>query len=758
MNLPTLRTSPGRAMTSLNFRQFLAGAFALLFATHPLAAQEKTASPDAIRFFESKVRPLLADHCYKCHGPDKQKGHLRVDSRTALIQGGDLGPAIIPGDAEKSLVIKAIRHADPDFKMPPSSKLTREQIDDVARWISMGAPWPGSEKDVKTVKKTEMEVTEKDRQHWAFQPIKRPAIPKVKNDAWVANPIDAFIAAKLEAKALAPNPLATKTELIRRLTYNITGLPPTPKEAEEFVKNPSPQAYEELVAKLLASPRYGEKWARHWLDVVRYAETNSYERDNPKPHVWRYRDYVIRSLNDDKPYDAFLREQLAGDEMPSPGADQLIATGFYRLGVWDDEPTDRLQARYDGLDDIIATVSQGLLGLTMDCARCHDHKIDPIPQKDYYRLLAFFHNVNHFRNGGPTDEATLPGKGDKALVVSEAGPNAPDTFVFTRGNAGVNAAKVEPGFPVVLSTATPKISPPEKVKSTGRRTALADWITSRDNALTARVMVNRVWQNHFGRGIVRSPNNFGVQGDRPTHPELLDWLASELIDNGWSLKHLHRLIVNSNAYKMSSRGQPDALKTDPTNDLFWRFDMRRLSAEEVRDSILAVSGNLNLKMSGPGIFPEIPKEVMAGQSVPGRGWGKSPPEEQARRSVYVHVKRSLLVPILDAFDVAETDRSAPTRFSSTQPTQALLMLNSGFINKQADIFADRLRREAGDDITAQVRLGLNLTTSREPTTAEIRRGVDLIHTLARENGATPQSALHYFCLMALNLNEFMYLD
>jgi mono/diheme cytochrome c family protein len=750
-------------MISARLQQLAGSGLAILIGlvAATAQAQEKTSSPEAIRFFESKVRPLLADQCFKCHGADKQRGHLRADSRSALLQGGDLGPAIVPGDAEKSLLIKAVRHADPDFKMPPSSKLSREQIDDLAKWIALGAPWPGSDNNVKVVKKAEKEVTDKDRQHWAFQPIKRPALPAVKNEAWAANPIDAFIAARLEAKSLAPNPAASKTELIRRLTYNLTGLPPTPQDVNDFIKNTSPRAYEDLVNKLLASPRFGEKWARHWLDIVRYAETNSYERDNPKPHVWRYRDYVIRAMNDDKPFDVFLREQIAGDEMPQAGPDQFIATGFYRLGVWDDEPTDRLQARYDGLDDIVATVGQGILGLTIDCARCHDHKIDPIPQKDYYKLLSFFHNINHFRNGGPTDEMPLNAdkNAEKALIVSEAGPAAPATFVLMRGNPGAQGAKVEPGFPLALTTAAPKIPEPAKgAKSTGRRSVLADWLTSRDNALTARVIVNRLWQHHFGRGIVRSTNNFGVQGDRPTHPELLDYLASELIDNGWSLKHIHRLITQSNAYKMSSRGQPDALKIDPANDLFWRFDMRRLSAEEVRDSILAVSGNLNLKMQGPGVYPEIPREVLAGQSAPGRGWGKSTPEEQARRSVYVHVKRSLIVPILESFDVAETDRSAPTRFSSTQPTQALLMLNSAFIGKQAEIFAERLRREAGNDIDGQVRLGLNLATSREPTQAEVRRGVDLINILARENGANSATALHYFCLMALNLNEFMYLD
>jgi mono/diheme cytochrome c family protein len=938
-----------------------------------IAQVAKVPSPEATRFFESKVRPVLAENCFKCHGPEKQKGHLRVDSRSALLQGGELGPAIVAGDADKSLVIKAVRQTDPDFKMPPSGKLTREQIDDLTRWVAMGAPWPGDDKEpVKVAKKADKEITEKDREHWAYQPIKRLPTPVVKNTAWVANPIDAFVLAKLEAKSLSPNPPASPTEVARRLYYNITGLPPTPDEVAAFVRNAGPRSHEKLAESLLASPRYGEKWARHWLDVVRYAETNSYERDNPKPHIWRYRDYVIRAFNSDKPYDAFLREQLAGDEMPNAGPDQIIATGFYRLGIWDDEPSDPAQARFDGLDDIVATVGQGILGMTLDCARCHDHKIDPILQKDYYRMLSFFHNINHFRNGGPTDEipiftspkakealaqevirltkrkdevqakiaaieaefqksaggkinvpakspivdlkyrffrdtwTTLPvfdavkhedagelpagffdlaprtrneafgfvyegslvvpargnytfhldsddgtrlivgektiieydgihgvgkeksatlelpkgstpirleyfqNQGGYGLYVAWSGPNfarqmlstPPDSknssgdfnAAFTQKGASVlgqmrfkeyqslkkelatlnnpmlaaasekalgvtEAGRKGPAFPTVLGFTSPIIpEPPAGLKSTGRRTALADWITSRDNQLTARVMVNRLWQHHFGRGIVRSPNNFGFQGDRPTHPELLDWLSAELIDSGWNLKHVHRLIVNSNAYKISSRVQPDALKADPTNDLFWRFDMRRLSAEEIRDSVLAVSGNLNSKMFGPGIYPEIPKEVLAGQSVPGRGWGKSTPEEQARRSVYVHVKRSLLLPILDAFDLAETDRSAPTRFASTQPTQALLMLNSGFINSQAEIFAARLRREAGEDLASQIRLGLNLTTSRAPTDVEVRRGVDLVTTLAREEGATSQAALRYFCLMALNLNEFVYLD
>jgi hypothetical protein len=810
-------------------------------------------SPEAVQFFETKVRPILADHCFRCHAKEKQKGNLRVDSLAALLEGGGRGPALVPGHPEKSLLIKAIQHDSAKLKMPPTKKLNKEQIAYLTQWVKLGAPWSGAQKTGGSSRKGEMQVTDKDREHWAFQPLKRPKVPAVKNKEWGANPIDAFILARLEAKGLSPNPPASKTELIRRIYFDLIGLPPAPEEVQAFLADTSSNAYEKLVDQLLNSPGYGEKWGRHWLDLVRYAETNSYERDNPKPHVWRYRDYVIRAFNADKPYDQFIREQLAGDELIEPAvhasgsaADALIATGYYRLGIWDDEPSDPLQARYDGLDDIVATTGQLFLGLTFDCARCHDHKIDPVPQKDYYRLLAFFHNINHYRNGGPTDEVPLlataearqaydkqaarlekkrqdirtslkaieqefqtryqkgkddtekPNSGnlaglidteglrvlgkerfetyrklkkdlsalkkakvatDMALCVTEAGRQAPETFVLVRGNPHVRGAKVEPAFPEVLTTLKPVFpSMPASAKTSGRRLVLANWIASKDNPLTARVMVNRIWQYHFGRGIVRTPNDFGLQGTRPTHPELLDWLATELLAQGWRMKSLHRLIVTSQVYRMSSRGNPKALAADPANDLFWRFDMRRLSAEEVRDSILAVTASLNLKMYGPGIFPEIPKEVLAGQSMPGRGWGKSPPQEQNRRSVYIHVKRSLLMPILEIFDLAEPDRSTPVRFTTTQPTQALAMLNGDFLNKQAAIFTQRLGREAGKDVEKQVRRALYLATSRQPGAQEVQRGLDLIEALQKEDGATAEQALNCFCLMVLNLNEFIYLD
>jgi mono/diheme cytochrome c family protein len=719
----------------------------------PTGRATSAAEVDGARFFEDRVRPVLAENCFRCHGETKQKGGLRLDSRQAMLVGGTQGPAIVPRQPQQSLLVKAIRQEDEQVKkMPPTKKLAPPQIADLIQWIRAGAPWPELDKTAAGAKP-----------HWAFQPLRQPGVPTVRDPAWVANPIDAFILAKLEAAGLGPNPPAARHELIRRVVYDLTGLPPSPQEVDAFVADTSPRAYEDLIDRLLGSPRYGEKWGRHWLDLVRFAETNSYERDGAKPFAWRYRDYVIRSFNQDKPYDQFVREQLAGDELTSAGSEGLVATGYYRLGIWDDEPADAAQARYDGLDDIVTTTGQVFLGLTLDCARCHNHKREPIPQKDYYRLLAFFQNINHYRNQGPTDFAPIgldeSGKLAQALCVTEAGGRAPDTFLLRRGSPGNPGERVEPGFPEIFGVPDPAIpTPPPGAKTSGRRTVLANWLVSRENPLTARVIVNRVWQYHFGRGIVRSPNDFGTKGDPPTHPELLDWLATELLANGWRLKPLHRLILTSNAYQMSSRGNPTALAQDPVNDRFWRFDMRRLSAEEVRDSLLALSGTLNLKMYGPGIYPEIPPEVLAGQSRPGDGWGKSPPQEQARRSVYVHIKRSLLPPILADFDPPETDRTSPVRFATTQPTQALVLLNGAFLNRQAALFAERVRREAGGKVEAQVALCLRVATAREPTAAEVHRGLSFIEELKNHEGVAADVALKDFSLLVLNLNEFMYLD
>jgi hypothetical protein len=645
---------------------------------------------------------------------------------------------------------------------------------------------------------------------------------------------------KLESAGLSPASPADKFTLLRRAYYDLTGLPPSPAETQAFLDDASPNAFEKVIDRLLDSQAYGERWARHWLDVVRYADTNSFERDGVKPNAWRYRDYVIRSLNADKPYDQFIREQLAGDELAEVTPETIIATGYYRLGLWDDEPADRLLARYDQLDDIVATTSKAFLGLTVDCARCHDHKIDPIPQTDYYSMVAFFQGLGssgdpHFSQTDITpddlkDEYTrlegeekriteamtelekqaiakmsgedqrrsegrrrrrlleeklhdyltadqsqtyrqweaelaalreqkeaLPAR-EHALSVNNCDPNPPVTHVLQRGNPRVEGDEVAPSFPELFDAVLPEIVPPADGRSSGRRLALANWIASPDNMLTSRVMVNRVWQHHFGRGIVDSPNNFGQIGTPPTHPELLDWLALHFVDAGWRLKPLHKLIMMSSTYQMSTRPSDEALARDADNALFSRFNMRRLTAEEIRDSIHAVSGRLNRAMYGPGIFPEISDEVKAGQSRPGDGWGRSAPEERARRSVYIHVKRSLITPILASFDFPETDSSCEARFATTQPTQALGMLNGAFINKQAAEFGERLRSEAGENLHDQVALALRLTLCREPDQASIDRGIELVNALRREHELPDEEVLDYYCLMVLNLNEFVYLD
>jgi mono/diheme cytochrome c family protein len=802
-------------------------------------------------FFVKEVQPLLAAKCIVCHdGGASSGGGLALTSRAAIVKGGGRGAAVNITSPQSSLLVRAIHYKDA-LKMPPQGQLSQAETDTLTRWVEMGMPYPAIPGAAKApVKKGPPQVNAENMRFWSFQPVKRPPIPAVKHKEWVRNPIDAFVLARLEKAGLQPAPPAGRVALLRRVTYDLIGLPPTPAEVTAFVNDKSPNAYEKVVDRLLASPHYGEKWARRWLDLVRYAETNSFERDDPKPFAWRYRDYVIRSLNADKPYDRFITEQLAGDELDNPTPETLIATGYYRLGAWDDEPADPDQARYDELDDLVATTGQVFLGLTVNCARCHDHKIDPIPQKDYYRLLAFFQGVtrygerdkpfeaNSLRPIAPPEEvrkhdqqtaeykqkledlnkqidpiektamqdfspvekeefnseqnkiplvqkrvpklisadafaryvqqcqqrkallAAPPPALEQALCVTEYGRAPGKTTVMMRGNPHVPGDEVQPAFLSILAPPSPVIQAPQSnPNSSGRRLALANWIASKDNKLTARVMVNRIWQGHFGRGIVRSPSNFGFLGTPPTHPELLDWLASEFMRQNWQLKPLHKLILMSSAYRMSSQGNAQALAKDPENDLFWRFDMRRLDAEEIRDSILAVNGSLNAQtLYGPDIYPTIPKEVLAGQSRPGYGWETSPPEQQTRRSIYIHIKRSLAVPLLASFDMADTDFSCPMRFATTQPTQALGMLNSAFLNDQARVFAADLVKQAGPDPQAQVRLGLLRTLQREPTPKEIDRGLKFMARVRQENGVNAAESLRLYCLILLNLNEFIYLD
>ena len=1115
------------------------------------AAEPKFSATD-LDFFEKQVRPLLAEQCFKCHNDKKQKGGLRLDARALVLKGGDHGPSVDLAAPDNSVLLKAVNYADSEMEMPPSGKLPQAQIDVLTKWVKAGAPWPPGEGSAEVAKPAaghggeadrDSLDPEKNRDYWAYKPPVRPAVPTIHDPAtarWVKTPIDAFVAARLQEKNLKPAGPADRVALVRRAYYDLTGLPPSPADVDGFVADERPDAWERLIDKLLASPQYGERWGRHWLDLVAYAESHGYERDSAKPQAWRYRDYVIKSFNDDKPYDQFLKEQLAGDELDTVTPETMTATGFYRLGTWDDEPADRPLARYDVLDNIVSTTSSVVLGMSVGCARCHDHKKDPILAKDYYALLAFFQDVSdmnarnlrvvadgdaklahdkaaaekqareadlyrqayaieqrflaaarakgidtgklagtdladlsykfyrdtwealpdfaslkhedtgpvaenfvslapatrdeaiglvfdgklkvpadgqytfHLRssegvrltidgkpvidrpmkgrwvadftttlkagllpfkleyfnsyakpqlslswtgadferrmlsrepgetagegkvlaadsrkegqpwlyhlgtqpdgwersrfvpeqwqqapggfgrkgtpgavvrtdwttpeiylrrdftlekqpttaaldvhhdedvevyiNGVPAYKATGPVKQytrvpvaeaavkamrkgrnvlavhakqtaggqyvDVGLVETTAGVELTDliakhgeavigaeqvakhteltaaleksrkaplppagievmavaetgkprlTHILIRGNPGSEGEPVQPAFPTVLmppgqtTPALPSKSPDGQ--SSGKRRVLAEWLASDKNPQTARVMANRVWQYHFGRGLNPSPNEFGRLGEPCTHPELLDWLATELVAGGWRLKPLHKLIMTSSAYQMSARATPEGMAADPGNNLFWRFNMRRLGAEEVRDSMLAVTGKLNSEMFGPSVYPPIPKAVLAGQSRPGEGWGRSTPEQAARRSVYVHVKRSLLVPILNIHDQADTDSSCPVRFTTTVPTQALGMLNGEFTNEQAATLAKRLTSEAPGDVEKQVTLAIRLTTGRQPTPDEVRDDLAFVAKLkAEDKQLSDADALRLYCLMALNTNEFVYLD
>ncbi len=800
-------------------------------------------TPQQVQFFENKVRPVLAKNCYECHGPDEQESELRLDQRSGILAGGEnYGPAIVPGKPQESILIDAINYGE--LEMPPEHKLKKQEIADLTRWVEMGAPWPGAD-TTKVVQQEEhgSTVTDEDRSWWSFQPVRRPELPQLDatGQSWARNPIDSFIYARLAARQLRPSPPAPRRELIRRVYFDLLGLPPSPKEIEAYLADDAPDAYERLVDRLLSAPQYGERWGRHWLDLVRFSQSNGYERDDEKPFAWRYRDYVIRSLNEDKPYNQFVKEQLAGDEFDKVTDDSLTATAFYRLGVWDDEPDDLRQAYYDGLDDMLVATSTTFLGLTVGCARCHAHKFDPIPHEDYYRLLAFFRNVKFYckpddPNAPTTILGQLPSGIGKTLIVGEYGPTPKETFVFIRGSSGSPSTKVEPRFPEVLSASTiatvPQLpSQSSNGKTTGRRRVLAEWIANENNPLTARVMVNRLWHYHFGRGIVATPSDFGKVGMKPTHPLLLDWLASEAVHGDWRLKTLHRLIMTSATYRQSSRiadfglgiadSKPnpqseipnpksnnpqsnnpqieqsaieqsairnpqsaiairiairnrnpqsldpqslDPQSIDPGNELLWRQNMRRLEAEAIRDFILATSGQLNRKMGGQSFYPRMPADVIAGQSMPGRGWNRSSRTDRSRRGVYIFSKRGLLLPLLESFDLASSDQPIAARSATTVAPQALTLMNSKFLTEQSHAFANRVLQASGDDRRKLIRLAYSLALGRSPTEREQEIAsayIDRQSAAFRENADVPQlrpglpSALHQSYLAKNRAEDFL---
>jgi hypothetical protein len=647
------------------------------------------------------------------------------------------------------------------------------------------------------------------RRHWAFQPVRPVAIPSVKDSSWMRNPIDAFVLARLEEHGWRPSPAASGAALLRRLYVDLIGVPPTPEEQDAFLKDPSPQALDRVAEELLARPEYGERWARHWLDVARYADSNGYERDAVKPSAWRYRDYVIAAFNRDKPFNRFVLEQLAGDELPDATPESVIATGFLRLGPWDDEPADPVADRFDQLDDMVSATSQAFLGLTLGCARCHNHKFEPLTMHDYYRMVAIFNPLERPRAGRTerdvpaipaaqrdsfvarqrrattlrvtqAAEGIVPGSLFPRLVATavtgeaarsietelsavpaaytweERKPQPPETRLLVRGQASRPGARVGPGMPAVLVSQQPEFPAPGPFTSQ-RRLTLARWIASDGNPLTARVLVNRVWQAHFGYGLVRTPGDFGIAGEKPTHPELLDWLAGEFVREGWSLKKLHRLIVSSNTYRMSKRDRPECSATDPEDRLLWRVPYRRLEAEAIRDSMLAVSGKLNPRRGGPGVFPDMPKEALEGNSDPDTVWKASPEREADRRTVYVFVKRSLLVPLVEVLDLCDTTRPTARRNTTTVAPQALTLYNGAFANRMAVSLAERLERDAGSDCGKQIERAYRLLLCRPALPAE-RMELESYLRKLEQDGSSSKMAHQQMCRVLLNLNEFVYPD
>ena len=936
-------------------KQLLAALSALALlasASWVRGAEHENAIPPAAERdidYAADIQPLLTRSCLTCHGPDEQQSSFRVDRREAFLSGGDFGePMIEPGDSEASLLIAIVAGRDEDLTMPPEGEakpLSRDEIGLLRAWIDQGAKMP----------KVDAEKLTTD--HWSFQPITRPEVPQIQRD-WIVNPVDAFVLAKLESAKLSPSPRAAKRDLIRRVYLDMLGLQPSPEEVDSFVSNDSPQAYEQLVDRVLASEHYGERWAKHWLDVVRFAESNGFETNYERPNAYHYRDWVIRALNNDMPYDQFVFAQLAGD---SSGED--AATGFLVGGAYDSvkspDPALTLMQRQDELADIVNTTGTAFLGLTLGCARCHTHKFDPILQKDYYSLQAVFAGVNHGErrirraeneksqqrlaevekqlatlrselasfnvlppvNAKVNEEPIAPvearyvrftieatntfepcideleiwtagdqsenvalastgakptssgdyqgnpkhqlehindgqysndrswisntsGKGwvqielpqvhkinrlvwgrDRTLQYSDrlatkyrievatepgqwqvvadssrrmpaGGSSNPSDFVA----AGLSAADAERAAEISRQIASLEaernqldgtamayagtfrqpptthrlyrgdpMSPREEVApetlqvlhspvgalhlnvdapEQQRRIALAKWIASHENPLTARVIVNRLWHYHFGQGIVATPSDFGAMGFKPTHPKLLDWLASELITPAsaepWSLKHIHRLILLSNTYQQSSTPQADALKKDAGATLLWRFPPRRLEAEAIRDNILLTAGVLDQKMYGPGFMVFQPNSNYSRNWIAKDDFGPA----EFRRMVYALDLRMEHDAVFGAFDCPDGGQVTPNRSRSTTPIQALNLFNSNFIQQQADLLAKRIQKEVGDDVQQQSARVFELVLLRSPSKEELADAGKLIET----------HGLNALCRAIYNTNEFLFLQ
>ncbi|MEW4530247.1 PSD1 and planctomycete cytochrome C domain-containing protein [Maioricimonas sp. JC845] len=690
-------------------------------------------------WFETHIRPVLVKHCYECHSTESgtPKGGLLLDTRNAMREGGDSGPAVVPGDVDASLLLEALRYES--YEMPPSGKLPDEVIAKFEQWIARGAVDP---RDTPPAAATSTKPAAIDwdaaAQFWAFQPPQRHDPPTTGTPT--ANRIDAFVQARLADAGLAPNSTADRHVLIRRLTYDLTGLPPTPEEVDAFVHDESPQAYEQLVDRLLASPHFGERWAALWLDVARYAEDQAHIVGNNKslfyPNAWMYRDWLIQAFNDDIPYDEFVRLQLAADLIHPDDQSSHVALGFIGLGPkYYRRGAPEVMA--DEWEDRVDVVGRGLLGLTVACARCHDHKYDPIPTSDYYALAGIFASTRMF-NRPLTDEAEKNKDGQakdpeqSIHVVREGTPK--DIAVMIRGDVNRRGDVVPRHFLSVLEHGSPK----PFTEGSGRQ-QLAEAIASPDNPLTARVIVNRIWHQYFGRGLVGTPSNFGTLGEAPTHPQLLDDLAARFVEQGWSLKWLHHEIVTSETYRQASSLRVDCMEVDPDNRLLWRMPRRRMSVEQWRDGILAATGRLSLSVGGPSITP-------------------SEPDEQ-RRTVYSERSRFQLNPMLAMFDFPDPNAHSGRRVETTTPLQKLFVINSPFMVQQATWLVERAASDAGDDPAARIDHMYRLLYGRAPTEDERTLAVAFTAQDAAEEESTDgPDRWQQLAQVLLASNELLFLD
>jgi hypothetical protein len=803
----------------------VAVAGSLDFGARALAEEPNSAGANDVadnnHFFVDTVRPLLASRCWNCHGPEKAEGRLRLDSREAALAGGNTGPALVPGRPNESLLLMAVKGTHKVLEMPPKEKLAAEHISILEHWIRDGATWPAAEatsiSNVPAGSNEKLGDAWSDSRNpivqlfggqrldlWSLKPVKRTQLPITQNAGWAKQELDRFILARLEKDGFAPPAMSDARTLVRRLYFDLTGLPPSPEQIAAYQENVERSGLDvataSLVDELVSSARFGEHFARMWLDVVRYSDSNGFDWDEFRPHAWRFRDYVVRSFNSDKPFDRFIREQLAGDELfdgpPRTAQEQdcLIATGYLRLGPHDNAAPlfdEQDRSRAELLADVTETTGAAFVGLTLSCCRCHDHKYDPLSQADHYRLRAFF-AATQFADNLPLDLAeeqagirehndaledqlkplrekveALP-ESEKTerdelrqqidvieqkrrshshgLVMTDNVEKVAAVHLLFQGDHKSPRQAVEPGFLTVFDPQPAVIAKSNNARTTGRRLMLANWIASPENPLTARVLVNRVWQQLMGRAIVATPNDFGLAGSPPKDAELLDWLASEFVEEGWSVKQLVRQIARSAAYRQapSFDGEHFALRAP-----------RRLSAEQLRDSLLCVSGLLTAKCDGPPIWPDLPADVLTSNPAflddnaeKTKGWYPSPKPEQYCRTLFLVQKRNTRVPLLESFDLPDNSTPCARREVSTVAPQALMLLNSPLAAEAARAFAKRVETEAGTNATRQVQRAFELALQRAPDDHELQMCLQLLS----------ERSLAELCRALMNLNEFAYVD